>query len=49
MDQLPAPLQQLGDRVLGQPVHLQAGPEQAQLVGDGQVAPGVTEADRRAT
>ena len=47
VDQLRAPPQQLGDRMLGQPVHLKAGPERAQLVGDGQVAAGVTEADGR--
>jgi hypothetical protein len=47
MDQLRAPQQQLGDRVLGQPVHLEAGLELAQLVGDGQVTPGVAEPDGR--
>ncbi len=39
--------QQLGHRVLGQPVHLEAGPERTQLVGDGQVTAGVAEADGR--
>jgi len=48
VDHLATPLQQLGDRVLGQPVHLEAGPQRAQFVGDGQVAAGVAEADRRA-
>ena len=33
--------------MLGQPVHLQARAEGAQLVGDGQVAAGVAQADRR--
>jgi hypothetical protein len=45
MDALAAPGQQLGHRMLGQPVHLQAGMQLAQLVGDGQVPPRVPEPD----
>ena len=47
MDKLASPLQQFGDRVLGQPVDLEARPERPQLIGDGQVAAGVTESDGR--
>ena len=39
--------QQLGHRVLGQPVNLQIGVELAQLVGDGHVALGMPEPDGR--
>ena len=42
----PALPQELGDRVLGQPVDLEPGRWLAQLVGDRQVAPGVAEPDR---
>ena len=47
MHPLAAPVQHRGDRVLGQPVDLQVRAQPAQLVGDGQVAPGVAEPDRR--
>jgi hypothetical protein len=40
-------LEDLGDRVLGQPVHLDAGPLPAQLADDRDVAFGVAESDRR--
>src|SRR5258708_9430577 len=36
-----------GDRVLGQPVNLEVGPQTAQFVGDGDVALGVTKPDGR--
>ena len=39
-------LQDPGDRVLGQPVDLELGVQGAELVGDGQVAAGVAQADR---
>jgi hypothetical protein len=39
-------LQDPGDRVLDQPVDLQAGVQGAELAGDGQVAAGVAQADR---
>ena len=42
----PRVLEHRGDRVLGEPVDLQVGMVPAQLGGDGDVAPGVTEADR---
>ena len=47
VDQFGASPQQLGDRVLRQPVHLQAGAEPAQFVGDRQVTAGVPEPDGR--
>ena len=47
MDVLAAPLQQLGERMLGQPVHLDVRTQLAQLVGDRDVAAGMAKADRR--
>ena len=47
VDPFGAPPQQFRDRVLGQPVHLEAGPELTQLVGDGQVTAGMAETDGR--
>ena len=44
---LAASLEHPGDRVLGEPVDLQVGVVRAQLGGDGDVAPGVAEPDRR--
>ena len=45
---LAALLQELGDRRLGQPLHLDVGTQLAQGVGDRQVAAYVPQADRRA-
>jgi len=39
--------EQLGDRVLGQPVDLQVRLQHAQLVGDRDIAPDVAQPDRR--
>jgi hypothetical protein len=47
VDGLAAPFEQLGQRVLGEPVDLDVGTQPPQLVGDGYVAAGVTEPDRR--
>ena len=47
MDALAGVGQHPGHRVLGQPVDLEVGVQLAQLLGDGDVAPGVAEADRR--
>ncbi len=47
VDKLASPLQQFGDRMLGQPVDLQARPERPQRIGDGQVAARVPEPDGR--
>ena len=46
MDLLALGVQDPGDRVLGQPVDLELGMQGAELVGDGQVAAGVAQADR---
>jgi hypothetical protein len=37
----PCRVEQRGDRVLGQPVDLQAGVQPLELGGDGEIAPGV--------
>ena len=47
MNAFAPPGQQLGHRMLGQPVHLQVRAQLAQLVGDGQVPPRVPEPNRR--
>ena len=47
MHALARALQEVGDGVLGQPVDLQVGMLLAELVGDGQVAAGVSQPDRR--
>ena len=47
VDALTARLQHPGDRMLGEPVDLQAGMQLAQLAGDRDVALGVAQADRR--
>ena len=47
VDPLAAGLEHRRDRRLGQPVDLEVGSEDAELVGDGDVALGMTEADRR--
>ena len=43
----PRGLERRRDRVLREPVDLEVGVQPAQLAGDGDVAPGVAEADRR--
>ncbi len=47
VDSLAAIFEDLGDRVLGEPVDLQVGVELPQLGGDGNVAQGMAESDRR--
>ena len=47
MDPLAARLEDLGDRVLGEPVDGEVGVELAQLVGDRDVALSMAETDRR--
>jgi len=47
VDVLAARLQHSSDRVLGEPVDLQAGMQLAQLIGDRRVTLGVARADRR--
>ena len=47
VDPLAVRLEHLGDRVLSEPVDLEIGAEPAQFLGDGDVAAGVAEADRR--
>ena len=47
VDPLAVRLEHGGDRVLGEPVDLEVGVELAQLVGDGDVALGVAQPDRR--
>ena len=46
VDPLTALFQHLGDRMLGEPVDLQAGMQLAQLAGDRHVPARVTQADR---
>jgi hypothetical protein len=47
MDAFARRRQQPGDRILGQPVDLQVGPQFAQFAGDRDVAPAMAEPDRR--
>ena len=47
VDTLALRFQHSRDRVLGQPVDLEVGASRGQLLGDGDVAPGVAEPDRR--
>src|SRR5260370_15955615 len=46
VDQPRSPLQQLGDRMLGEPVHLDTWSLLPQFIGDGQVTTRRAEADR---
>jgi hypothetical protein len=45
VDRLVGGLEDGCDRVLCQPIDLQVGLDHTQLLGDGQIAPGMTETD----